>query len=71
MIIYNTLQVFISEEYWKRGYQEVNSPNMYNSAAWKQSGHWQHYKDDMFTFDVEKEQWALKPMNCPGHCLLF
>ena len=71
MIIYNTLQAFIREEYWKRGYQEVNSPNMFNSSLWKQSGHWQHYKDDMFTFDVEKEQWGLKPMNCPGHCLLF
>lgn len=71
MIIYNTLQSYIRDEYWKRGYQEVNSPNMFNSALWKQSGHWQHYKDDMFTFDVEKEQWALKPMNCPGHCLLF
>ncbi|KAK3720590.1 threonyl-tRNA synthetase [Vermiconidia calcicola] len=71
MIIYNTLQTFIRDQYWKRGYQEVNSPNMYNSSLWKQSGHWQHYKDDMFTFDVEKEQWALKPMNCPGHCLLF
>ncbi|OQO08159.1 hypothetical protein B0A48_06953 [Cryoendolithus antarcticus] len=71
MIIYNALQSFLREEYWNRGYQEVNSPNMYNSALWKQSGHWQHYKDDMFTFDVEKDQWALKPMNCPGHCLLF
>ena len=71
MIIYQALQSFIREEYWKRGYQEVQSPNMYNSALWKQSGHWQHYHEDMFTFDVEKEQWALKPMNCPGHCLLF
>ncbi|QIX00394.1 hypothetical protein AMS68_005911 [Peltaster fructicola] len=71
MIIYNALQVFLREEYWKRGYQEVHSPNMYNSSLWKQSGHWQHYKDDMFTFEVEKDQWALKPMNCPGHCLLF
>jgi len=71
MVIYNALQSYIRDEYWQRGYQEVNSPNMYNSALWKQSGHWQHYKDDMFTFDVEKDQWALKPMNCPGHCLLF
>lgn len=71
MIIYNALQSFLRDEYWKRGYQEVNSPNMFNSALWKQSGHWQHYKDDMFTFDVEKDQWALKPMNCPGHSLLF
>lgn len=71
MAIYNALQGFIREEYWKRGYQEVSSPNMYNSALWKQSGHWQHYKNDMFVFDLEKEQWALKPMNCPGHALLF
>ncbi|KAF2200627.1 threonyl-tRNA synthetase [Delitschia confertaspora ATCC 74209] len=71
MVIYNALQAFLRQEYWNRGYQEVLSPNMYNSALWKQSGHWQHYKDDMFTFEVEKDQWALKPMNCPGHCLLF
>lgn len=71
MIIKNALGTFIREEYWKRGYQEVGSPNMFNSALWKQSGHWQHYQDDMFTFEVEKDQWALKPMNCPGHCLLF
>ncbi|KAF2466789.1 threonyl-tRNA synthetase-like protein [Lindgomyces ingoldianus] len=71
MIIYNTLLAFLKQEYWKRGYQEVATPNMYNSALWKVSGHWQHYHEDMFTFEVEKEQWALKPMNCPGHCLVF
>jgi threonyl-tRNA synthetase len=71
MIIYNTLMAYLKEQYWKRGYQEVGSPNMYNSALWKTSGHWQHYSEDMFTFDVEKEKWALKPMNCPGHCLIF
>ncbi|KAF2121965.1 hypothetical protein BDV96DRAFT_562722 [Lophiotrema nucula] len=71
MIIYNTLMAFLRQEYWSRGYQEVGSPNMYNSELWKVSGHWQHYQDDMFLFDVEKEKWALKPMNCPGHCLIF
>ena len=70
-IIYNELQAFLREEYWKRGYQEVSTPNMFHSEVWKRSGHWQHYSDDMFTFDVEKDKWALKPMNCPGHCLLF
>ena len=44
---------------------------MYNSKLWETSGHWQNYKDDMFTLDIEKESWALKPMNCPGHCLIF
>lgn len=70
-IIYNTLQSFMRSEYWRRGYQEVMSPNMFNSTLWKKSGHWEHYSDDMFSFEVEKDTWALKPMNCPGHCLIF
>ena len=69
--IYNTLQSFLRSEYWKRGYEEVGTPNMYNSKLWETSGHWQHYKDDMFTFAIEKDQFGLKPMNCPGHCLMF
>jgi threonyl-tRNA synthetase len=69
--IYNTILSFIKEQYWKRGYNEVISPNMYNSALWKTSGHWDFYKDDMFTFGDDKETFALKPMNCPGHCLMF
>jgi threonyl-tRNA synthetase len=69
--IYNTIQAYLREQYWKRGYEEVITPNMYNSELWKTSGHWQNYKDDMFTFEVEKEQFGLKPMNCPGHCLMF
>ncbi|KAI6656760.1 hypothetical protein LOD99_16063 [Oopsacas minuta] len=70
-IIYNRLIEFIKEEYWKRGYQEVITPNMYNAKLWKTSGHWEHYKDNLFLFEVEKENFALKPMNCPGHCLMF
>jgi threonyl-tRNA synthetase len=69
--IYNTILSFIKEQYWKRGYNEVISPNMYNAALWKTSGHWDFYKDDMFTFGDDKETFALKPMNCPGHCLMF
>ncbi|TKR81272.1 hypothetical protein L596_015173 [Steinernema carpocapsae] len=69
--IYNALVNFIKKEYRKRGFSEVISPNMYNSKLWEQSGHWQHYADDMFRFEVEKEQFGLKPMNCPGHCLMF
>ncbi|KAI9343491.1 hypothetical protein BDR26DRAFT_933041 [Obelidium mucronatum] len=70
-IVYNNLLDLQREEYRKRGFKEVITPNMYNSKLWETSGHWQHYKDDMFTFDVEKEKFALKPMNCPGHCLMF
>ncbi|KAL5536418.1 THS1 [Sanghuangporus sanghuang] len=69
--IYNTLLEHMRGEYYKRGYQEVISPNMYNIKVWETSGHWQNYKDDMFLLDVEKEKWALKPMNCPGHCIIF
>jgi len=69
--IYNKLMDFIKEQYWKRGFQEVISPNMYNAKLWKTSGHWDHYAENMFRFDVEKEAFGLKPMNCPGHCLIF
>ncbi|XKL60570.1 hypothetical protein PGB90_007627 [Kerria lacca] len=69
--IYNTLTDFIKTEYRKRGYQEVISPNIYNVKLWKTSGHWEHYSENMFSFDVEESKFALKPMNCPGHCLIF
>jgi len=69
--IYNRLMSFIKKEYRQRGYTEVMSPNMFNVKLWKTSGHWENYKDDMFMFDVEKETFGLKPMNCPGHCLMF
>lgn len=70
-LIFNALQKLLRSEYRKRGYQEVQTPNMYDVSIWKQSGHWQHYADDMFKLDVEKREWALKPMNCPGHFVLF
>jgi len=70
-LIYNKLVQFIREEYWKRGFQEVISPNIYNAKLWQTSGHWDHYAENMFKIDVEKEQFGLKPMNCPGHCLIF
>ena len=69
--IYNRLQDFIKGQYRIRGFDEVISPNMYNSKLWETSGHWANYKDDMFALSVDKETFALKPMNCPGHCLMF
>ncbi|VEU21785.1 DEKNAAC102434 [Brettanomyces naardenensis] len=69
--IYQTLLDFMRDQYRKRGYQEVITPNMFNSKLWETSGHWGNYKENMFTFDVEKETYGLKPMNCPGHCLIF
>jgi len=69
--IYNKLISFIRDQYWKRGYQEIITPNIYNLDLWHKSGHAQHYKDAMFCFNVEGQEWAMKPMNCPGHCLMF
>ncbi|MES1915627.1 MAG: hypothetical protein MHM6MM_007547 [Cercozoa sp. M6MM] len=69
--IYNTLIKMIRAEYDERGYQEVITPNVFNFDLWHQSGHAAHYEDDMFTFEVEKQKFAMKPMNCPGHCLVF
>lgn len=69
--INNTLINFIKKQYWVRGYDEVITPNVYNMDLWHTSGHALHYMDDMFSFDVEGQLWAMKPMNCPGHCLLF
>ncbi|WWD15705.1 threonine-tRNA ligase [Kwoniella shandongensis] len=71
MRIYNTLVEYIKAEYFKRGFTEIGTPNMFNSKLWKTSGHWDNYSEDMFQLKVDEEQFALKPMNCPGHCLVF
>ena len=69
--IYNKLIEFIRAEYRKRGFSEVITPNMFNVNLWHTSGHWQNYQENMFQVTVEKELHAMKPMNCPGHCLMF
>ncbi|MDD5651311.1 MAG: threonine--tRNA ligase [Candidatus Nanoarchaeia archaeon] len=70
-IIYNELVKFIREEYRKRGYDEVITPLIYDKALWETSGHWEHYKDDMFLLKVDNKEYSLKPMNCPSHLLIF
>ncbi|XP_022933059.1 threonine--tRNA ligase, mitochondrial 1-like [Cucurbita moschata] len=69
--IYNKLMDFMRGQYKDRGYEEVLSPNMYNMQLWETSGHAANYKENMFVFEVEKQEFGLKPMNCPGHCLMF
>ncbi|KAG1117349.1 hypothetical protein G6F42_013463 [Rhizopus arrhizus] len=69
--VYNALMNLIKDEYQHRGFTEVITPNMFNLKLWNQSGHAQKYKENMFCFEVDKEEFALKPMNCPGHCLMF
>uniref|UniRef100_A0A0E0LTF6 threonine--tRNA ligase n=1 Tax=Oryza punctata TaxID=4537 RepID=A0A0E0LTF6_ORYPU len=70
-IIYNKLMDFLRQQYRDRGYQEVLSPNIYNMQLWETSGHAANYKENMFVFEIEKQEFGLKPMNCPGHCLMF
>lgn len=69
--IFNAIQKLLRSEYRKRGYLEVQTPNMYDVDIWRTSGHWDHYKDNMFQLNIEKKTWALKPMNCPGHFIMF
>eukprot|EP00803_Ostreobium_quekettii_P004623 evm.model.scf_474.4 EVM.evm.TU.scf_474.4 scf_474:55752-66411(-) len=69
--IYNALVDFMREQYWDHRYEEVITPNIYNFDLWVQSGHAAHYRENMFGFEVEKAEFGLKPMNCPGHCLMF
>ncbi len=70
-IIYNELIDFIRGEYRKRGYKEVITPQLFNKALWELSGHWQHYKENMFVLNVDNEEFSMKPMNCPSHVLIF
>lgn len=69
--IYNKLIDYIRFLYRSYGFNEIISPNIYNTSLWDISGHLQNYKDDMFLLSVNKHDWALKPMNCPGHCLVY
>ena len=70
-IMYNELVQFIRGEYRKRGYEEVITPQLYNKKLWEQSGHWEHYRENMFIITIEGEEHSLKPMNCPSHCLIY
>jgi len=70
-VIYNELQAFIRREYRKRGYQEVVTPQVYNKQLWQTSGHWDHYRENLFLLNVDDVEASLKPMNCPSHVLMF
>lgn len=70
-VIYNELIALIREEYRKRDYQEVITPQIFNKALWELSGHWEHYRENMFVISDEETEYSLKPMNCPSHVLMF
>lgn len=69
--VFNTLINFLREEYKKRGYDEVVTPLVYDKQLWETSGHWHHYKDNMFQVDMDGREASLKPMNCPSHMLMY
>ncbi|VAH06781.1 threonine--tRNA ligase, mitochondrial 1-like [Triticum dicoccoides] len=69
--IVNKLKAFLRQQYRDRGYQEVESPNVLKMKLWETSGHSANYKENMFLFEIDGEEFGLKPMNCPGHCIIF
>ncbi len=69
--LYHTLAGYMREVLFPAGYDEVRTPLIYNKALWETSGHWQHYRQNMFLVESEGEQMAVKAMNCPGHMLVF
>lgn len=71
MSIRTELENFSREVQVQQDYQEVRTPLMMNRRMWEQSGHWDHYKDNMYFTEVDDTHYALKPMNCPGHMLIF
>ncbi|RJX39891.1 threonine--tRNA ligase [Paenibacillus pinisoli] len=71
MTIRTELENFSRELQLKRGYVEVRTPLMMNQQLWENSGHWEHYKDNMYFAQVDEAKHALKPMNCPGHMLIY
>ncbi|NQY99985.1 MAG: threonine--tRNA ligase [Bdellovibrionales bacterium] len=70
-IVYNEFLDFLREKYRKYDYQEVITPQVYDVDLYKQSGHYQNYKENMYFMEVDDRQFSLKPMNCPGHCVLY
>jgi threonyl-tRNA synthetase len=71
MVIWNALESLRQRENARRGYLEVKTPLLYDVELWKISGHWENYRDNMFLIEQEDRTYGLKPMNCPGHMLLF
>ena len=71
MILRNILEDFWRKEHMRRGYQEVKTPIILNRDLWVRSGHWDHYKENMYFTKVDDMDFAIKPMNCPGSMILY
>lgn len=71
MVVRNMLEDFWRKEHIKRGYKEIKTPIILNEALWHQSGHWDHYKENMYFTKIDDMDYAIKPMNCPGGILVY
>ncbi|MHB1654430.1 MAG: threonine--tRNA ligase [Desulfitobacteriaceae bacterium] len=71
MILRNTLEDFWRTEHRRRGYHEIKTPIILNRSLWEQSGHWDHYKENMYFTKIDEDDYAVKPMNCPGGMIVY
>ena len=69
--VWQQVEQYMRAVYLENGYQEVKGPQVLDKGLWEKTGHWGNYRDNMFTTESEKREYALKPMNCPGHVLIF
>ena len=69
--VWQQVEQYMRQVYIDCGYQEVKGPQILDKSLWEKTGHWENYRDNMFTTESEKREYALKPMNCPGHVLIF
>jgi threonyl-tRNA synthetase len=69
--LWQAIERYMRQVYLDTGYQEVKGPQLLDKSLWEKTGHWQNYRENMFTTESEKHEYALKPMNCPGHVLIF
>jgi threonyl-tRNA synthetase len=69
--LWQQVEQYMRRVYQDNGYQEVKGPQILDKSLWEATGHWDKYRDNMFTTESEKRDYALKPMNCPGHILIF
>jgi threonyl-tRNA synthetase len=71
MVVINTLLELWRKEHRKRGYQEIRTPVILEKSLWERSGHWEHYRENMYFTQIDEREFAIKPMNCPGGILVF
>jgi threonyl-tRNA synthetase len=69
--LWQEVEQYMRRVYRENGYQEVKGPQLLDKTLWEKTGHWDKYRENMFTTESEKREYALKPMNCPGHILIF